>query len=85
MVTDPSFRTLQRGNACRDAPRHKSALHNGLKIGRVAPHARSSVGTPCVTLRVTKSAPHRTPISPAIKRFSTCRLPLKTGHRFFID
>ncbi|MQQ37420.1 DUF1534 domain-containing protein [Pseudomonas sp. SZ57] len=31
-----SFRTLQRGNACRDAPRHKSAPRRSIRIGRRA-------------------------------------------------
>ncbi|POQ08890.1 DUF1534 domain-containing protein [Pseudomonas syringae pv. avii] len=66
-----SFRTLQRGNALRDAPRHRSAPHREFKSGRGASRnacdaerrtiiilrryrsARSSVGMPCVTLRVT--------------------------------
>ncbi|AQL37775.1 hypothetical protein JN853_15825 [Pseudomonas syringae pv. actinidiae ICMP 9853] len=30
------FRTLQRGNALRDAPRHRSAPHRAFKSGRGA-------------------------------------------------
>ncbi|PBP47997.1 hypothetical protein CCL11_07855 [Pseudomonas syringae] len=30
------FLTLQRGNACRDAPRHKSAPRRSIRIGRRA-------------------------------------------------
>ncbi|QDW03311.1 DUF1534 domain-containing protein [Pseudomonas sp. KBS0707] len=36
IVTGLSFRTLQRGNAVRDAPRHKSAPHRTVRIGRRA-------------------------------------------------
>ncbi|PBP67966.1 hypothetical protein CCL21_16305 [Pseudomonas syringae] len=76
--------TIQRGNALRDAPRHRSAPRHTIRIGRRASRtacprgawarwclpghlarypfrdlpddyrsSRSSVGTPCVTLRVT--------------------------------
>ncbi|KAA3546796.1 DUF1534 domain-containing protein [Pseudomonas sp. ST1] len=31
-----SFRTLQRGNAVRDAPRHRSVPHRTFRIGRGA-------------------------------------------------
>ncbi|MCF5028000.1 DUF1534 domain-containing protein [Pseudomonas syringae] len=31
-----SFLTLQRGNACRDAPRHKSAPRHTFRTGRRA-------------------------------------------------
>ncbi|OOK93825.1 hypothetical protein B0B36_25895 [Pseudomonas syringae pv. actinidifoliorum] len=31
-----SFRTLQRGNALRDAPRHRSAPHRAFESGRGA-------------------------------------------------
>ncbi|ATV19492.1 hypothetical protein CFN58_11235 [Pseudomonas avellanae] len=31
-----SFLTLQRRNACRDAPRHKSSQHRAFRIGRRA-------------------------------------------------
>ncbi|RJX53858.1 DUF1534 domain-containing protein [Pseudomonas syringae pv. actinidiae] len=64
-----SFLTHQRRNACRDAPRHKSAQHRVFKIGRRASRTacrraashdswdyrslRSSVGMPVVTLHVT--------------------------------
>ncbi|EPN54521.1 hypothetical protein A241_01253 [Pseudomonas syringae pv. actinidiae ICMP 19094] len=64
-----SFLTLQRRNACRDAPRHKSSQHRAFRIGRRASRtacrrgashdswdyrsSRSSVGMPVLTLRVT--------------------------------
>ncbi|MCF5472840.1 DUF1534 domain-containing protein [Pseudomonas syringae] len=64
-----SFLTLQRGNACRDAPRHRSALRHRFRIGRRASRtacrrgashdswdyrsSRFSVGMPWVKLRVT--------------------------------
>ncbi|MCF5606089.1 DUF1534 domain-containing protein [Pseudomonas syringae] len=34
-----SFRTLQRRNALRDAPRHTSMQHRAIKIGRRASRA----------------------------------------------
>ncbi|ARA78730.1 hypothetical protein B5U27_00705 [Pseudomonas amygdali pv. lachrymans] len=59
-----SFLTLQRGNAGRDAPRHKSTEHSTLKIGRGASRTafpRGAWGT--IIQRI--SNPGRDPPAPA--------------------